>query len=85
MTQTLETTDIFDIGDKVRHPKFGDGKVLLRTGDGDNLKLLVKFGGETGEKKLMVKYAKLKKIVERSTLEEGEPGAETPAPEAAAQ
>lgn len=64
----METTEQFDIGDKVKHPKFGNGTIMYRTGSGDGQKLLIKFGGEVGEKKIVAKFAKMKKIQERPTL-----------------
>ena len=76
MTTEVET---FDVGDKVKHPKFGNGTVTLRIGDGEDQKVVVKFGGEVGEKKLVVKFANMKKLQERPTL----PAA--PAAEAATQ
>ena len=80
--------DILDLGDKVKHPKFGNGTVQMRLSDGENAKVLVKFGAEFGEKKLVVKYAKMKKINERPTLPAGEADAsvavaETPGAEKA--
>jgi len=60
--------EVYEVGDKVKHPKFGQGTVTLRQGEGDTLKLTVKFGGEVGEKKLMVKFANLKRLQERPTL-----------------
>src|SRR5690606_31193876 len=64
------TTEIenFEIGDKVKHPKFGTGTIVFRTGEDDKQKVTVKFGGEVGEKKLLVSLAKLKLISERPTL-----------------
>lgn len=43
---------------QVRHPKFGLGKVLLRMGEDENSKAIVRFQ-EEGEKKLALRYAKL--------------------------
>ncbi|MGI8908335.1 MAG: hypothetical protein ACR2IE_17825 [Candidatus Sumerlaeaceae bacterium] len=76
MTAEVET---FDVGDKIKHPKFGNGTVTLRIGDGPDQKVVVKFGGEVGEKKLVVRFANMKKLQERPTL----PAA--PAAEAATQ
>lgn len=64
----MEPFEQIDVGDKVRHPKFGLGTVMFRAGSGEDSKLTVKFGSDVGEKKLIVRYAKLKKIVERPTL-----------------
>lgn len=58
----------FDIGDKVKHPKFGTGTIVFRTGEGDKQKVTIKFGSDVGEKKLLVGLAKLKLISERVTL-----------------
>ncbi len=69
------TTEIegFDIGDKVKHPKFGTGTIVFRTGEGDKQKVTVKFGSEVGEKKLLASLAKLKLISERPTLQAEQP------------
>ncbi len=48
-------------GANVVHPKYGTGLVLKREGTGDNVKLTVSFSGH-GQKKLMEKFAQLKKI-----------------------
>jgi len=58
----------FDIGDKVKHPKFGAGTIVFRTGEGEKQKVTVKFGSDVGEKKLLVSLANLKLISERPTL-----------------
>lgn len=50
-----------EAGNKVRHPKWGAGKVLDVFGTGDDAKVRVAFETE-GEKRLLVKYSKLKKI-----------------------
>lgn len=62
----------FDIGDKVKHPKFGAGTIVFRTGEGERQKVTVKFGSDVGEKKLMVSLANLKLISERPTLQAAE-------------
>jgi DNA helicase-2/ATP-dependent DNA helicase PcrA len=48
-------------GQRVRHAKYGEGTVLLREGDGEDAKLTVHFSTH-GVKKLMEKFANLKKI-----------------------
>jgi len=63
-----EPDDEIEIGDQVKHPKFGTGTVLYRSGSGDRAKATVVFA-EEGQKKLLLKYAKLKKIKE-ATAEE---------------
>lgn len=60
--------EIYEIGNKVKHPKFGTGTVVFRTGEGDKQKVTVKFGSEIGEKKLLAGLANLKVITERPTL-----------------
>lgn len=64
----MQETENFDIGDKVKHPKFGTGTIVFRTGEGDKQKVTVKFGSDVGEKKLLVSLANLKLISERPTL-----------------
>lgn len=64
----MQEIENFDIGDKVKHPKFGTGTVMFRTGEGEQQKLTVKFGSDVGEKKLLASLAKLKLISERPTL-----------------
>ena len=53
--------DDIEEGNLVRHPKWGEGSVLHRTGSGETAKAVVVFP-EEGMKKLMLKYAKLKRI-----------------------
>jgi hypothetical protein len=53
--------DQIEIGDQVKHPKWGVGTVLFRSGMGNNAKAIVVFP-EEGQIKLMLKYAKLKKV-----------------------
>jgi DNA helicase-2/ATP-dependent DNA helicase PcrA len=48
-------------GQHVRHAKYGEGTVLLREGDGDDAKLTILFNNH-GMKKLMEKFANLKKM-----------------------
>ena len=60
--------ELVDVGDKVKHPEFKDGVVTLRIGDGLNAKVVVKFQPGIGEKKLALRYARLKKIQDRPTL-----------------
>lgn len=65
--------DSLQVEDRVKHPTFGEGLILQRSGEGDDTKLLVAFQ-EEGEKKLLARYAQLKKI---------RPVTSTPAKEAA--
>ncbi|RNC29438.1 MAG: ATP-dependent DNA helicase PcrA [Candidatus Dichloromethanomonas elyunquensis] len=50
----------FQVGDKVRHPKFGGGIVMSVKGEGMSAEITVVFSGEV--KKLIAEYAKLEKI-----------------------
>lgn len=61
--------EILEIGDKVEHKKFGRGVVQNRSSDNENQKVIVKFAAEHGEKKLVAKIAKLKRIGERPVLQ----------------
>ncbi len=71
-----QTDDEIEIGDQVKHPKFGTGTVLYKTGTGERAKAIVVFQ-EEGQKKLLLKYAKLKKIKETKPAEEvGAPASE---------
>ncbi|MCX7624625.1 MAG: hypothetical protein N2Z21_00185 [Candidatus Sumerlaeaceae bacterium] len=59
----------FAVGDKVEHLAFGKGTVTAVYGSGELTKVVVNFGKEIGEKKLLVKVAKLRKIADRTKLE----------------
>ena len=48
-------------GDQVQHNLFGIGTILVLSGSGENQKVGVEFDGGL-RKKLIVKYARLKKI-----------------------
>jgi DNA helicase-2/ATP-dependent DNA helicase PcrA len=48
-------------GQRVRHSKYGEGTVLIREGEGEDAKLTVMFSHH-GMKKLMEKFANLRKI-----------------------
>ena len=52
----------FQIGDKVKHSKFGDGIVMSSDPAGDDLQITVAFKDGGGIKKLLQSLAKLKKI-----------------------
>jgi len=49
------------IGDRVEHSRFGKGQVIDLEGKGSNKKALIRFE-KNGEKKLLLKFAKLKNI-----------------------
>ena len=46
---------------RVRHPKYGEGMIVGREGDGDDAKLTVSFTGH-GVKKLVEKFAQLERL-----------------------
>jgi DNA helicase-2/ATP-dependent DNA helicase PcrA len=48
-------------GQRVRHPKYGEGTILAREGDGDNAKITVQFP-RFGMKKLVEKFAQLERL-----------------------
>ena len=50
----------FSPGQKVRHPKYGEGTVYHREGDGEEAKITVQFP-RFGLKKLVEKYAQLER------------------------
>ncbi len=50
----------FRKGDRVRHPKYGEGTVYMREGEGEDSKITVQFP-RFGLKKLVEKYAQLQK------------------------
>jgi DNA helicase-2/ATP-dependent DNA helicase PcrA len=51
----------FKSGERVRHPKYGDGIVFRTEGDGDLTKVTVQFA-KFGVKKLVEKFANLQKV-----------------------
>ena len=51
----------FRPGQKVRHPKYGEGTVFQREGDGEDAKITVQFP-RFGLKKLVEKYAQLEQV-----------------------
>ena len=51
----------FRNGQRVRHPKYGEGQVVRREGDGEEAKLTVSFN-QHGVKKLVEKFAKLERL-----------------------
>jgi len=50
----------YQVGDKVRHQKFGNGIVMAVKGEGNQAEITVVFQGEV--KKLLAEYAKLEKL-----------------------
>lgn len=61
VTTAPTTAQLFMIGDKVRHGSWGDGVVVQLSGNGEDAMISVAFPG-VGIKKLLVKYAPIKKI-----------------------
>ncbi|MGO9862936.1 MAG: ATP-dependent helicase [Terriglobales bacterium] len=55
-----KSTRAFRPGQKVRHPKYGEGTVCRREGDGEDAKITVQFP-RFGLKKLVEKFAQLEK------------------------
>jgi len=51
----------FGKGQRVRHPKYGEGVVFHREGDGESAKITVQFA-KFGIKKLVEKFAQLEKL-----------------------
>jgi DNA helicase II / ATP-dependent DNA helicase PcrA len=52
----------FEQGEQVEHPKWGIGTIIIKQGAGPNQKLQILFP-EEGQKKVMAKYAGLKKVM----------------------
>jgi DNA helicase-2/ATP-dependent DNA helicase PcrA len=48
-------------GQRVRHPKYGEGVVFRREGDGEDAKITVQFS-KFGVKKLVEKFAQLERL-----------------------
>jgi len=48
-------------GARVRHPKYGEGIIFQREGDGDDAKITVQFQ-QHGVKKLVEKFAQLERL-----------------------
>ena len=62
-TRTVTTFDDFKVGDKVEHAIFGLGEIKALSGAGENQRVGVVFADGL-KKKLIVKYANLKKVEE---------------------
>lgn len=60
------------VGDQVKHPTFGIGTIMYKYGEGENTKVDVMFA-EEGQKKLLLKLAKLKKVVDPTATPEAAP------------
>ena len=58
-----DSSQDIQVGDNVRHNRFGVGKVIALDGsDPDNVKAKIKFVHEKDEKNLILKFAKLEKL-----------------------
>jgi len=55
----------YKIGDRVTHPKWGDGTIIDHSGIGDSLKITTHFDNDNQKRLLLTKYAKLKKIKDK--------------------
>ncbi len=53
---------VFTGGERVRHPRFGEGVVVGCIVKGDDQEITVAFKGETGIKKLMLSFAPLERL-----------------------
>jgi len=51
----------FQPGERVRHPKFGEGIIVSTRANGGDQEVTVAFKGESGVKRLMVSYARLER------------------------
>ena len=51
----------YQVGDRVRHDRFGEGLVVAVEGEGGNLKAIVDFDN-LGRKQLLLKFAKLSRV-----------------------
>jgi DNA helicase-2/ATP-dependent DNA helicase PcrA len=62
MTPSMKSRDTgpggYTLGQRVKHPKFGEGTVLSFDGDGDRTRVEIRFS-EAGTKWLMLSYANL--------------------------
>lgn len=74
----------FEVGDQVRHPKWGVGSILFKSGSGESSKAIVVFP-EHGQKKLLLKFAKLELIQDTPSADEDEFGLEEDSPPAPAE
>jgi DNA helicase-2/ATP-dependent DNA helicase PcrA len=52
----------FNAGERVRHPKFGEGIIVATRQNGGDQEVTVHFKGDTGVKRLMVSYARLERL-----------------------
>jgi len=60
--QGADLSQEWSVGNKVEHGKWGIGTVVSRRGEGDSLELDIAFPSPVGIKKLLAKFAPIKKI-----------------------
>lgn len=73
-TSTTHPLDDLQVGDLVKHPKWGVGSILFRSGRGDQTKLVVNFPDleANSQKKLKASFANLVKIEDSRKRQEDE-------------
>ena len=54
--------DSFSAGDRVRHPKFGEGIVVSSEPSGMDYQVVIAFQGEAGSKKLRLRFGPREKV-----------------------
>jgi DNA helicase II / ATP-dependent DNA helicase PcrA len=52
----------YGVGDKVEHRKWGIGTIVEKKGDGEDMELTIAFPAPIGVKKLLAKFAPIKKV-----------------------
>lgn len=77
-SQTFADLDALQPGDLVEHPKWGIGSIITRSGQGEHTKLVVAFpeADGNGQKKLLARAARLRKIEDSKPASAPEPVAE---------
>ena len=60
-----------EVGDQVRHHRWGVGSILFKSGTGESTKAIVVFP-EHGQRKLLLKYAKLELVQDTEDADEDE-------------
>jgi DNA helicase-2/ATP-dependent DNA helicase PcrA len=61
-TLAAPSGDSFRAGDRVRHPRFGEGVVVSCDRSGSDYQVVVAFSGEAGIKKLLLSFATLERL-----------------------
>lgn len=56
-----DLTIAWEVGDTVKHKSWGEGTILERTGEGEDLELTVEFAPPVGIRKLLAKFAPITK------------------------